>query len=131
VDFFYPIVEESLESINTPWFVADRAIKTGILSLQEIGATMFIQGDLQKVFDALFTMGVIDPVLEEDWTEAIDELQYYYPEVQEAIQVVNAFQGNLDQLMHELEQFDVKILGFLAMEVAKEFADFHSREELH
>ncbi len=92
---------------------------------------MFIQGDLQKVFDALFTMGVIDPVLEEDWTEAIDELQYYYPEVQEAIQVVNAFQGNLDQLMHELEQFDVKILGFLAMEVAKEFADFHSREELH
>ncbi|MBC86428.1 MAG: cytochrome [Bdellovibrionaceae bacterium] len=131
MDFFYPIVEESLESINTPWFVADRAIKTGILSLQEIGATMFIQGDLQKVFDALFTMGVIDPVLEEDWTEAIDELQYYYPEVQEAIQVVNAFQGNLDQLMHELEQFDVKILGFLAMEVAKEFADFHSREELH
>ena len=92
---------------------------------------MFIQGDLQLVFDALFNMGVIDPVLEEDWTEAIDELQYYYPEVQRAIDVVNAFQGDLGLLMEELEKFDVKILGFLAMEVAKEFADFHSREELH
>ncbi|MEZ4872156.1 MAG: hypothetical protein R2827_07905 [Bdellovibrionales bacterium] len=60
---------------------------------------MFIQGDLQTVFDALFNLGVIDPVLEEDWTEAIDEIQYYYSEVQEAILVVNANQNDLGLLM--------------------------------
>ena len=29
---------------------------------------MLLQGDLQKVFDALYHLGVIDPVLEMDWS---------------------------------------------------------------
>ena len=38
---------------------------------------MYLQGDLQTVFDALFHMGIIDPVLELDWTEALEELNLH------------------------------------------------------
>lgn len=33
---------------------------------------MYLQGNLQAVFDALYHMGVIDPVLEMDWNKALE-----------------------------------------------------------
>lgn len=92
---------------------------------------MYLQGDLQLVFDALFDMGVIDPVLEKDWSEALDELPSYYDTYTEVLKIANDFQSDKFQMMEHLEKFDEETLGYLAMEVAKEFADFHSREELH
>lgn len=92
---------------------------------------MYIQGDLQSIFDALFNLGVIDPVLEEDWNEALEELPYYSTEVDRAITMINKQQGDVRTLVEELEKFDERVLSFVAMEVAKEFADFHSREEIH
>lgn len=92
---------------------------------------MYIQGDLQSVFDALFHLGVIDPVLEMDWKQAISNMPSHYPELFEALEVVNSSQPDVEQLMSELEKFNSETLKYLAMEVAKEFADFHSRELLH
>lgn len=92
---------------------------------------MYLQGDLQKVFDALFDMGVIDPVLKEDWTQALEEMHHFYPEVERAMGVVNQYQFDVEELIIRLEAFDQKTLGYVAMEVAKEFADFHSRGEVH
>lgn len=92
---------------------------------------MYLQGQLQTVFDALYHMGVIDPVLEMDWSKVLEERNFQTETFTEIVQVANHFQGDLDRLMEELEKFDQKALGFLAMEVAKEFADFHARRDLH
>ncbi|MCB0414102.1 MAG: cytochrome [Bdellovibrionales bacterium] len=92
---------------------------------------MYLQGNLQTVFDALYNLGVIDPVLEQDWTTALDEISNHYEDLTRVIESVNLHQGDVSELMRELERFDPTTLSYLAMEVAREFADFHSREELH
>lgn len=90
----------------------------------------YIQGDLQVVFDALYHMGMIDPVLEMDWREVIENKDDYSFEINQVMEIVNRTQGNLDALMVELKKFDPEVLSFLAMEVAREFADYHARESL-
>ena len=92
---------------------------------------MFLQGNLQVVFDALYNMGVIDPVLEMDWNEALDKMPMFCNDIERAVQVANKNQSNMQMLIFELEKFDANTLSYLAMEVARELADFHSREELH
>lgn len=92
---------------------------------------MLLQGNLQAVFDVLYSLGVIDPVLDMDWTEEMKEIGTYHKELSKAVKVVNRFQKQPDQLMNHLGQFENKVLNFLAMEVAREFADFHAREQLH
>ena len=92
---------------------------------------MYLQGNLQVMFDALYNMGVIDPVLELDWTKELEEISEHMEDFVQIISVVNSKQNDVDEMMIALEDFDKKTLNFLAMEVAKEFADFHSRESLH
>ena len=92
---------------------------------------MYLQGNLQSVFDALYHLGVIDPILEKDWAKMIEEMPDYCGSYEEAVHVANIFQDDIETLMVELDKFDQETLGFLAMEVAKEFADFHSRENTH
>jgi hypothetical protein len=92
---------------------------------------MFIQGSLQKIFDALFSIGVIDPVLKMNW-ELIDEEKNQHPEfLDEALFLANQFQNDFDQLVSKLKELDQKKLTFLAMEVAREFAEFETRQVLH
>lgn len=92
---------------------------------------MFLQGNLQIVFDALYNMGVIDPVLDLDWKSALDELPQHFDSFHSAIGIVNSHQADVEDLIDHLKTFDQKTLGYVAMEVAREFADFHSRQELH
>lgn len=90
---------------------------------------MHIQGDLQAVFDALYQMGVIDPLLDKDWEE-----NFYHrpktPELEAAIRTVNESQGNLSTIINRLSNFDQQTLEYLAMEVAREFADYSQRSNL-
>ena len=92
---------------------------------------MLLQGNLQAVFDALYHLGVIDPVLEMDWAEAMGQFSTHDEKFRQAVSVANTYQTDFDLLMKNLEQFDETTLSYLAMEVAREFADFHSREDLH
>jgi hypothetical protein len=91
---------------------------------------MYLQGQLQTVFDALYHLGVIDPVLQMDWSQAMHDREVQTDLFTQVIVVANRYQTDVDELMAQLERFDQKALGFLAMEVAKEYADFHSRGEL-
>ena len=93
--------------------------------------SVFLQGNLQAIFDALYYLGIIDPVLEMDWDEALTIMPNYSDEVHGLIQVVNDFRGSGEELAEVLKTYDERTLGYLAMEVAREFADFHAREELH
>lgn len=92
---------------------------------------MYLQGNLQTVFDALYNMGVIDPVLEMDWSQAMEHLPEHFSEFLEVVQVVNRHQSDTEDLVEKLKRFDEVTLSYLAMEVAREYADFHAREDLH
>jgi len=92
---------------------------------------MYIQGDLQIVFDALFNMGVIDPVLDADWVVEQKKLVEHHAEFEKAVATANKHSNDIDRLVKELKKYDDKILGFLAMEVAREFSNFHGRKEVH
>jgi hypothetical protein len=92
---------------------------------------MYLQGNLQIVFDALYEMGVIEPVLKMDWKNALSEMHSCPDDFFRVVQIVNKNQTDSKKLMTQLESFNEKTLGYLAMEVAREYADFHSREEVH
>ena len=92
---------------------------------------MLLQGDLQAVFDALFDMGVIDPVLNKDWAESLEEISRDPRRLERAIEAVNEGQPSPDAIRQALTRFDGRTLEYLAMEVAREFADYRSRGDLH
>ena len=92
---------------------------------------MLLQGSLQAVFDALYEMGIIEPVLKMDWSEAktkqSSQLKF---QVRRAMAVISHCQNDVQQLITELGSFDDETLQGLAMEVAREYADFHARTSL-
>jgi hypothetical protein len=92
---------------------------------------MLLQGNLQLVFDALHDLGVIDPVLKMDWTAALEEMPLHSEVLDEVVRVANEFQTDPERLQLELRQFDEQSLSYLAMEVAREYANFHTRASLH
>lgn len=95
-----------------------------------MGATVYLQGDLQTVFDALYQMGIINPVLEMDWSEALKKRGDEYEKFLSVLRVANSNQVDVETLIGQLVRFDQSTLSYLAMEVAREYADFHGRETL-
>ncbi len=92
---------------------------------------MYLQGDLQAVFDALYSLGIIDPLLEKDWKPSFEDFASYESKVYEAINLLNSCRGDHKSLMFSLKQLDMKTVEYVAMEVAKEFADFYARKATH
>ena len=92
---------------------------------------MFLQGDLQIVFDALYTVGAIDPVLKLDWNEITKEMMSQPAIMSEAFQAINGCRGNKDLLIQKLHLMDPRSVNYIAMEVAREFCEFQDRTELH
>lgn len=92
---------------------------------------MYLQGNLQAIFDALYHMGVIDPVLEMDWGKALDDMPAHADDFFQVMNVANSIQDDVQELVAALKKFDQQTLSYLAMEVAREYADYHSRETLH
>ena len=92
---------------------------------------MLLQGDLQIVFDALYQMGVIEPLLKKDWEDSFNNIPKENKTYQDAIKTVNEYAGNLPDLIHKLSDFDRQTLEYLAMEVAREFADYSTRQSVH
>ena len=92
---------------------------------------MFLQGDLQIMFDALFTIGAIDPVLKLDWNEVTKEMMANPQILSDAFQAINGCQGDKDLLVQKLHMMDPRSVNYIAMEVAREFCEFQDRKELH
>lgn len=92
---------------------------------------MFIQGDLQAVFDALYTIGAIDPVLNADWSKINNEMMKKPHVVNHLCGSINACAGDKNLLVKTLLNMDQKSLEFVAIEVAREFSEFQDRKELH
>ena len=92
---------------------------------------MLLQGDLQKVFDALYHLGVIDPVLEMDWSVEFETMESNPLPLAEIVGVVNSSMGNYEDLMNRLMSYEEKDLSHLAIIVAKELVGFHTNKVIH
>lgn len=92
---------------------------------------MFLQGNLQAVFDALHSIGAIDPVLKMDWNELTEEMKHQPEKVKTILSLINSCSGQQADLIQRLSLLDEKSVYFLAMEVAREFSEFQDRKELH
>lgn len=90
-----------------------------------------LQGDLQVVFDALYELGVIEPVLKKDWKDGMNEIRGRSLRLDQALNIVNTCGRDLGLLKCELEKLDQPSLEILAMEVAREYANFNQRDVLH
>lgn len=89
-----------------------------------------LNGDLQAVFDALYDLGVIEPVLAMDWRSRLLEIEKGSPQLETAIDVANECGKDRVQLTKKLNTMDRNALEMLAMEVAREYADYHTRQDL-
>jgi len=107
--------------------VKSLGLSTDETSCQEDCCMLHIQGNLQAVFDALYDMGVIEPVLKMDWQEHLHEMLEGSRDLERAVRSINASGNDRQALKNELQKLDTKALEILAMEVAREFAEFHSR----
>jgi len=92
---------------------------------------MFIQGDLQALFDALYEIGAIDPVLKLDWSQVTNEMARNQNILKDMYRLINACGSDRELLIQKLKFMDEKTVSYLAMEVAREFAEFQDRKELH
>ena len=92
---------------------------------------MFIQGNLQVVFDALYSVGAIDPVLGMDWEKLNAEMHESPHIVNKVCAKINACAGNHILLVETLKNLEPKLLNFVALEVAREFCEYQERKELH
>jgi hypothetical protein len=92
---------------------------------------MFLQGNLQAVFDALYTVGAIDPVLHMDWGTITSEMKSSPQVVYQAMSHLNQCSGDHGKLVNTLNQMDNKLVNYVAMEVARELCEFQERKILH
>lgn len=92
---------------------------------------MFLQGDLQAVFDALYSIGAIDPVLKMDWNQLTEEMSGQPQKIESILSLINSCSGSREDLVQRIGLLDEKSVHYLAMEVAREFSEFQDRKELH
>lgn len=92
---------------------------------------MFLQGDLQAMFDALYVVGAIDPVLKMDWEKVTQEMLSNTTVVNQAFKDLNQCSGDRSRLIQKLSMMDSKIVSYVALEVAREFCEFQDRRSLH
>jgi hypothetical protein len=92
---------------------------------------MFIQGNLQLVFDALYSLGIINPALKADWAPIAKAMRRNPIRLGEVINKVNLNCRDVQSMVTCLSEYDQETLLFLAMEVAREFVDFEDRKMLH
>jgi hypothetical protein len=92
---------------------------------------MFIQGDLQAVFDALFHIGAIDPLLKMDWDGLCREMENDPTTVYKVVQLINECDGDRERLVQKFNLMDERLRNFAALEVARELCEFQERQTLH
>lgn len=92
---------------------------------------MFIQGDLQAVFDALYSIGTIDPILQMDWKTIQEKMSREPQKLKVALKKINDCAGDRNQLVETLKSFEPATIHYVAIEVARELADSQEKTILH
>jgi len=92
---------------------------------------MFIQGNLQAVFDALYQMGAIDPVLKMDWKLIHAQMNLEPQKLKLALKNINQCRGDKQELLKVLQGLESSTVNYVALEVARELAEANDKKVLH
>lgn len=88
----------------------------------------FLSGDLDRVFTALYELGMIEPMLGRDWKNLYEEARFQWKEVGKAIKAINKI-TSLREMRSYIESLPQPVVEALVLEVAKEMAEFQERKE--
>ncbi|MCC6276381.1 MAG: hypothetical protein IT289_00545 [Oligoflexia bacterium] len=82
----------------------------------------FLNGDLDRIFTALYELGHIDPMLIKDWKPVIQKSQNNWTEVRESIHVLNKLKSisEIRDFLNDLPQDHIEAI---VIEVARELVD--------
>jgi hypothetical protein len=89
----------------------------------------FLSGDLDRLFSVLYEMGRVEPLLNQDWKALYRESQMRWPEVSKAIGCLNDLRA-MPEIRSYIQSLPKEIVDALVIEVAREMAQFHGRDEL-
>ena len=89
----------------------------------------FLSGDLDRLFTVLYELGHVEPLLNRDWKKLYVKTQARWPEVSEAIGRLNDL-NNFRDMRDYIRSLPVDIVDALVIEVAREMAQFHGRNEI-
>lgn len=92
---------------------------------------MKLSGNLQTYYDALDELGIIDPLLKTDWTQLDTMRVLRFTDFEKLIDRMNHLNPVKDQIKKELISYDAQMIQFFAMEVAKEYAEYHKDKQTH
>jgi hypothetical protein len=88
----------------------------------------FLSGDLDRVFTALYELGLIEPMLDKNWKELYRLSESLWPELSSAIRKINKI-SSIKELRVYIESLPQKTVEALVIEVAREMAAFQERRE--
>lgn len=88
----------------------------------------FLSGDLDRVFTALYELGMIEPMLGKDWGNLYDRSQFQWKEVGKAIKEINKI-VSIKEMRSYIESLSQEVVEALVLEVAREMAEFQERKE--
>lgn len=81
---------------------------------------MYLQGNLDPLFNVLDSMNYIDDVLKLDWQSFLHKARPHRDECDQAVEVVNQCGSDLIKLEQALGKFSSLVLKYLAIEVGLE-----------
>ncbi|MBE8163431.1 MAG: hypothetical protein HAW63_05540 [Bdellovibrionaceae bacterium] len=84
---------------------------------------MYLQGNLELLFNALDSMSCIDEVLQMDWQLFLNKAKRHRKECDKAVDIVNSCDSDPTKLKVALEAFPSLILKYLAIEVGLEMLE--------
>ena len=92
---------------------------------------MYLQGQLQVVFDVLYEMGVIEPMLKMNWQEISKEASKDPSKKGALLSLVNSCECDKTVLYTKLLSLDEISLQVVAMEVARELCEYQECQYVH
>ncbi len=92
---------------------------------------MRLSGNLQVYYDALEELGIIDPLLKSDWAELNTLRLIRFTDFEKLVDKMNHLECGKDKIKRELISYDAQMIQFFAMEVAKEYAEYHKEKRTH
>ncbi len=92
---------------------------------------MYLQGQLQVVFDVLYEMGVIEPMLKMNWQDITKEVSKNPEKKLALLSLVNSCDCDKTVLHSRLVSLDDRSLQLVAMEVARELCEYQECRFIH
>ncbi|MCS6838967.1 MAG: hypothetical protein NZ480_08985 [Bdellovibrionaceae bacterium] len=90
---------------------------------------MYLQGNLQEIFDALYAIGAIQRVIQKDWHQIVQFRQSHWQVHRSLVEQLNETKGS--ELFQFLQHLSEDFQNVIALEVANELVEYTQRTQIH